>query len=166
MGLPKTIFRLVILVLGLACASIAAAQPVSIATDSALHEEPKADSRVITQLKAGATAEMIGRQAAWVNLKTPSGTGWVLSFNVRFGSGGGQAGSAGAGLGSLFTRSKPATTATIGIRGLEAEDVNNATFSQPQLNLLDKYAVSKSAAESAARANGLEAVRVDYFTAQ
>ena len=165
MGLPKTIFRLVMLVLGLACASIAAAQPVSIATDSALHEEPKTESRVVTQLKSGATGEMIGRQGAWVNLKTPSGTGWVLSFNVRFGSGGGgQAGSAGGGLGSLFTRSKPATTATIGIRGLEAEDVNNATFSQPQLNLLDKYAVSKSAAESAARASGLEAVRVEYFT--
>jgi hypothetical protein len=150
----------------LACGAVAA-QQVSIGTDSALHEEPRPDARVISQLKAGANAEVIGKQGAWMNLKTAAGTGWVMSFNVRFASeatapsGGGTA----SALNRLVApRQKPATTATIGIRGLEAEDLKAASFDSQQMGLLDKFATSRQEAESAARASGLSAVRVDYLS--
>lgn len=162
---PKSFIR-VLFWAGLVAWGAAAAQPVSIGTDSALHEEPRADARVISQLKAGATGEIIGKQGVWVNLKTPAATGWVMSFNVRFASeasapsGGGTAGA----LNRLVTpRQRPATTATIGIRGLEAEDLKAASFDSQQINLLEKFATTRQDAESAARASGLSPVRVDYL---
>lgn len=143
----------------------AGAQQVSIGTDAALHEEPRPDARVISQLKAGVTGEVIGKQGVWVNLKTAAGTGWVMSFNVRFASeatapsGGGTA----SAFNRLVSRPKPATTATIGIRGLEAEDLKAASFDSQQMGLLEKFAASRQDAERAARASGLSAVRVDYL---
>lgn len=144
---------------------LAAAQSVTIGNESALHEEPKADSRVITRLKSGVAGEMLGRQGAWVNLHTPAGSGWVLSFNVRFApQGQAQGGNGLAAIGrAISPRQKPATTATIGIRGLEAEDLKSASFDGQQVGLLDQYAASPQAAEDAARAAGLEPVRLDYL---
>jgi len=163
---PKSIAR-VLLWAWLLAWGAAVAQQVSIGTDAALHEEPRADARVMSQLKAGVTGEVIGKQGVWVNLKTPAGTGWVMSFNVRFASeanapsGGGGTASA---LNRLISpRQKPATTATIGIRGLEAEDLKAASFDSQQMTLLEKFATSRQDAESAARASGLNAVRVDYL---
>ena len=45
----------------------------------------------------------------------------------------------------------------------DAEDIRRASVDPQQLNLLDSYAVSKRDAEDAARASGLDAVRVEYF---
>ena len=162
---PKSLVRVLLWAWLFACGS-AAAQQVLIGTDAALHEEPRPDARVITQLKAGVPGEVIGKQGVWVNLKTASGTGWVMSFNVRFAS---EAGApSGGGTASALSRlvsprQKPATTATIGIRGLEAEDLKAASFDSQQMSLLEKFATSRQDAESAARASGLNAVRVDYL---
>ena len=141
----------------------AAAESVTIGRDSPLLESPAAGAAVVAQLPQGTAAELIGRQGAWVNVKAAAGTGWVMSFNVRFGSAqSGSAPSGGSGLGQLFAP-KRTTTATIGIRGLEAEDLKSARVDVQQLRLLDQYAAGRAEAEEAARASGLGAVKVDYF---
>jgi hypothetical protein len=160
-------FRLLFAALLLAGAS-AAAQQVTLERDSALYAEPRLDAPQVTQLKLGATGEVIGKQGAWLNLKTTGGSGWLFSFNVRFQSQQAAAGDTGAGstAGRLFgSRRNVSVTSTIGIRGIEEEDLKQASFNAEQMKLLDGYVATKEAAELGARASGLAPVSVDYMDA-
>lgn len=154
----------------LLAAAPAAAQQVTVERDTALYSEPRLDSAPVAQLKQGATGEVVARQGAWLNLKTPDASGWLFSFNVRFQSTGESAGgSSGAGsvLGRLFgPRRTVSVTSTIGIRGLEEEDLKQAALDPEQLKQLDGYAASKEAAEERARGAGLESAGVDYLDAR
>lgn len=167
-SLQKRLFRDLCVLLALACAwgVAAAAESVVIDRDSPLLATPASDAAVVAQLKQGTAGEFIARKGAWINLKTAAGTGWVMSFNVRFGGGQaatGGSGSGGGGLPSFLGGRKPATTATIGIRGLEAEDLKGARMDAQQLQMLDSFAASKRQAEEAAQATGLNPSRLDYF---
>ncbi|MGH8662081.1 MAG: SH3 domain-containing protein [Burkholderiales bacterium] len=159
----------VTLVVALAAAVPAAAQQVTLERDSPLYAEPRLDSSQMTQLKLGATGEVIGKQGAWLNLKTPAGSGWLFSFNVRFPSQQAGTGDSGAGsaAGRLFgPRRSVSVTSTIGIRGIEEEDLRQASFSADQIKLLDRYVVTKEAAERGARASGLAPASIDYMDAK
>jgi hypothetical protein len=160
-------FRMMLAAVFLAAAP-AAAQQVTLERDSPLYAEPRLDASQVTQLKFGATGEVIGKQGAWLNLKTPGGSGWLFSFNVRFQSQ--QAGSGDAGTGSaagrLFgPRRSASVTSTIGIRGIEEEDLKQASFNADQMKLLDGYVATKQVAERGARATGLAPVSVEYMDA-
>jgi hypothetical protein len=146
-----------LLVLG--CGQAAAQQQQAVLErDAQLLAEPRNGAAVVATLKQGASGEVIARKGAWVNLKTPAGTGWLFSFNVRFQEAGAPAARAPA----APARRGP-VTATIGIRGLDAEDMRGARFDAAQMGLLDQYATSKQDSEKAARASGLTPARVDYF---
>src|SRR5262245_36218770 len=62
----------------------AAAQQGTLERDSPLYAEPRLDAPQAAQLKQGASGEVVGKQGGWINLKTPTATGWLFSFNVRF----------------------------------------------------------------------------------
>lgn len=146
----------------------AAAQKVTLERDSPLYGEPRLEAAQVAQLQQGAIGEVVSKQGAWLNLKTPAGSGWLFSFNVRFQSEGAE-GSSGTGsaLGRLFgPRRSVSVTSTIGVRGLEEEDLKQATFDAEQMKLLDNYAASKEAAEKRARAAGLSRVNLDYLDAK
>lgn len=144
--------------------SPAAAQQVTLERDSPLYAEPRLDAGQTAQLKQGATGEVIGKQAGWLNLKTTAGTGWLYSFNVRFPS---QKAGEGAATGPVFgPRRNVSVTSTIGIRGLEEEDLRQARFDAGQMQLLDGYVASRQAAEDAARAAGLAPAKVEYLDAK
>jgi hypothetical protein len=150
-------------------AAPAAAQQVTLERDSPLYAEPRLDASQVTQLKLGATGEVIGKQGAWLNLKTPAGNGWLFSFNVRFQSQQAVSGDSGAGsaAGRLFgPRRSVNVTSTIGIRGIEEEDLKRASFNADQMKLLDDYVATKPAAERGARATGLAPVSVEYMDAK
>jgi len=147
-------------------AAPAAAQQVTLERDSPLYAEPRLDASQVTQLKLGATGEVVGKQGVWLNLKTAGGSGWLFSFNVRFQSQ--QAGSGDSGTGStagrLFSpRRTVAVTSSIGIRGIEEEDLRQATFNAAQMKLLDGYVATRQAAERGARASGLAPEQVDFM---
>jgi hypothetical protein len=143
----------------------AAAQKVTVEQNSPLYSEPRMESSQVAQLQQGATGEVIGKQGVWLNLKTGAGTGWLFSFSVRFESQGAESSSGGSSLGRVFAprRSSPTVTSTIGIRGIEEEDLKGATFDAEQMKLLDSYAASKEAAEKGARGVGLSHTNVDYL---
>lgn len=153
------VLRICIMFFGLSLACFAAAaEQVVVEKDSPLYESPQTSAKVVAQVKRGMTGESIAQKGQWVNVKTAAGTGWLFTFNVRFIT----PGSAPAAKAPIFApRSK--VTATIGIRGLEAEDLKNASVDPQQLNLLDSYVASKQDAETAARASGLAPARVDYL---
>lgn len=147
----------------------AAAQQVTLERDSALYAEPRLDAPQVTKLKLGATGEVIGKQGAWLNLKTPAGTGWLFSFNVRFQSQRAGAGDTGASTaaGRVFgPRRNVSVTSTIGIRGIDEEDLKGASFNAGQMKLLEGYAATKESAEQKARASGLAPVGVEYLDAK
>jgi hypothetical protein len=146
-----------------------AAQKVTLERDSTLYGEPRLESTQVAQLRQGATGEVIAKQGAWLNLKTAAGTGWLFSFNVRFQSDSAEGSSSGSGsaLGRVFgPRQRVSVTSTIGVRGIEEEDLKQATFDAEQIKLLDKYAATKEAAEKGALGAGLSRVSVDYLDAK
>lgn len=152
----------------LVAAAPAVAQQVTLERDSPLYSEPRLESAPVAQLKQGSTGDVVGKQGGWLNLKTPAGSGWLFSFNVRFPAQKAEGGDAGSGaLGQVFgPRRGVSVTSAIGIRGLDEEDLKQASFSAGQMKLLDDYAVSKQAAEQGARAAGLAPVKVDYLDAR
>ena len=161
LGAAFSLFALLFIASESAIAAQAAASQMTIGTNSALLAEPRADATVVAQLKQGMTAEQIGKQGMFLNVKTSAGTGWVYSFNVRFPSTGAASGGGAGGGPNLSGRVNVA--ATIGIRGLSAEDLRRTSTDAEQLRLLESYAANTQDAEAAAAASGLAAVRVDYF---
>jgi len=150
-------------------AAFASAEPVTVERDSVARAEPRTDSAVVANFARGVSGEALARQGAWVQVKTATATGWLYSFNVRFGAPAGSAGEgAGAGsvLGRVFApRQKVNVTATIGIRGLDEEDLKQAQYDGGQLQALDGFAASREQAEAHAGGAGLSATRVEYLAA-
>jgi hypothetical protein len=161
-----SIHRLFLAALALAVTGAAAAQQVTLERDSPLYSEPRLESAPVVQLKQGATGDVLGKQGGWLNLKTPAGTGWLFTFNVRFPSQKADSGDTGSGaaLGRVFgPRRSSSVTSSIGIRGLDEEDLRQAAFDARQMKQLGEYAATKEAAEQGARGAGLAPVKVDYL---
>jgi hypothetical protein len=162
---PLLCSLLAALAAGLLAAGPAAAQKVTVEQNTPLYSEPRMESSQVAQLQQGTAGEVIGKQGVWLNLKTAAGTGWLFSFSVRFESQSAE-GSSGTGsaLGRVFApRRGPSVTSTIGVRGIEEEDLKGATFDAQQMKLLDSYVTSKEAAEKSARSAGLSGRSVDYL---
>lgn len=144
----------------------ALAEPVTVERDSVLRTEPRTDAGVAGSLAKGATGDAVARQGAWVQVKSGAVTGWLYSFNVRFGAvtaGSGDSG-AGSALGRVFgPRQRVNVTATIGIRGLEEEDLKQAHFDEGQMRQLEGYAATREQAAAQAGESGLSASQVEYL---
>ena len=160
----RTTWRL-LLSLALAAAGTAAAQQVTLERDSPLYSEPRLESAPVAQLKQGATGDVLGKQGGWLNLKTQAGTGWLFTFNVRFPSQKADTADPGSGaaLGRVFGPRRSSVTSSIGIRGLDEEELRQAAFDAGQMKLLGGYATTKEAAEQGARGAGLAPAKVDYL---
>jgi hypothetical protein len=149
--------RWFVLFLAAGIAGTAGAEPVTVERESVLRVEPRNDAGVVGNLAQGAAGDAVARQGAWVQVKSGTVTGWLYSFNVRFGAVTAGAGGSGAGsaLGRVFgPRQRVNVTATIGIRGLDEEDLKQARLDAGQLQELDGFAASLEQAE--AHANQVE----------
>lgn len=150
----------------LGVAAMAAAEPVTVERDSVVRAEPRTDAAVVTHLTRGATGDAVARKGAWVQVKVGEQIGWLYSFNVRFGAvGAGEGSGGGSVLGRLFgSRQQVNVTATIGIRGLDEEDLQQARFDSGQMQALDNFAADRDQAQAHAGGAGLSATRVDYLS--
>lgn len=146
-------------------AAAALAEPVTVERDSVLRTEPRTDAGVVGNLAKGVTGDAVARQGAWVQIKSGAVTGWLYSFNVRFGAvNSGSGAGAGSALGRVFgPRQQVNVTATIGIRGLDEEDLKQAHFDEGQMRQLDGYAASREQAAAQAGKSGLSATQVEYL---
>ena len=151
------------------CAGGAAAEPVKFTKDAPLRSEARFNAALVAQIKKDTVGDATAKQGPWLNIKTPEASGWALTTDVSFGSGGTAASSGGAPLGGLFGsgRQQANATVTIGIRGFDKETIGNAlgeggAVSTAQLALLDGYAVSKDDGQSFAGAKGLSATSISY----
>ena len=124
-----------VLPIALLTSGFAFAQQVTMLKTSAMYSEPNPASSKVADIREGTAVEVLGRQGAFANVKSAGATGWVFAFNVNFGS-------SGAAGGSVAARKPPGNT-TIGIRGLDKEDMKNAQFDSKQLDALDAFADDK-----------------------
>ncbi len=111
-----------------------------------LRQAPDASSTSLATLAAQSpVTRMPARQGAWIQVKTNTGkTGWIHMFDASASTAPSAAANATADslrgftnflTGGSATRSVSNSTATAGIRGLDAEDIANA---QPNLAALSK----------------------------
>lgn len=158
----------------LACCLLAA--PAQAQQDAAvikrateLRQGPAESSASLGALAADtAVTRTSERKGSWVKVRTAQGsTGWVHMFDV-----GAQAGTAAAGsntatsglrsLGGLFGGGSSTTaTATVGIRGLSAEDIANAQPNPAAVQQAEKLRVSADQAQRFASAAALRKQNVE-----
>jgi hypothetical protein len=126
-----------------------------------LYSEPASTSKVTASVAKGASVEILGKQAGWLRVRAGSQSGWIRLLSVRAGAGG--LGGAGVGdvVGAATTRSDPTrVVAVAGLRGLDDEDLKQATFNAEELARMEALTVSVAQARSFASQSGLAAVNV------
>ena len=136
------------------------AEPVVVERDSALFSEPRADAHVNANVKQGTSGNSYSKRGAWIAVKTSAGSGWMPSFNLRYvGTGAAAATADTSFLDQLMNRAT--ITPTIGVRGLDKEDLKDAQFNARQMTLLEQNRASEAQARAAASAAGLRAQKLD-----
>ena len=134
-----------------------------------LKDRGASDARTVANLAEGAAVKVLERGGSgWTRIDAGGQQGWVRVFHLRFPAVAQAAESSGSGLGTLTSalglgrdRSKGATVATTGVRGLSPEELKNAAPDAAALAKAQSYRADKPAAEGFAREGRLSAVNVD-----
>lgn len=161
--------------------SLAFAETATIISDSPLYQRPSIQSGIILQLIAGTPVDSVGRSGGWKQINLDSGeSGWVRSYQVRAGiisvdndaeaeQGGFFSGLAALSrkASGLFTRSSTGytlpRTATIGVRGLSEEEINQAQADFKQLEKLERYRSNRKTSQKFAREGQLKAIKLAHL---
>ncbi len=132
-----------------------------------LKERAAADARTVAPLPEGASLKVLERAGGWTRVEAEGRQGWVRVFHLRFPvtaqagtESGGVLGNVTSALGFGRERTKGATVATTGIRGLSPEDLRNASPDTAALARLQSYRADKASAERFAREGRLAVVSV------
>jgi hypothetical protein len=128
-----------------------------------LRAQPVAGAAIAGKVPAGQKFEIVGEEKAWVRVQAGPVSGWTLLFYVMKGEPGQgvNAGRTASELWNLGTdRSKGQITSTIGIRGIDEEQLKAAHFNGEELKRLESQLVAKDAGDAFAREGGLEARKV------
>ena len=163
-------YRLAGLLFTLLAAGAAFAQEAAFTNRATeLKDRGAADARTVANLSDGAQVKVLERGGGgWTRIESGGQQGWVRVFHLRFPAVAQAGGDSGGGLGNLTSalgfgrdRSKGATVATTGIRGLSPEDLKNASPDNAALAKLQSYRADNAAAERFARDGKLAEVSVD-----
>lgn len=152
-------------VLALAALPAAAQEFGFMVRQTEVKAEPFADAAAAGTLPERAKVQIVKRQGAWMQVKGDGAAGWVRMLAVRTESG--SAGGAGSsGLASIFSFGRGGSSGTAvatGVRGLDKEQIRNATPNPNELARMKSYAASRADAERfGASAPRLASQRVDY----
>lgn len=151
-------------------AAPALAQDAVIKRATELRESPAESSASLGALPADSAVARTGeRKGSWVKVRTTQGTaGWVHMFDVGAQSGTAPAGANSAtsglrSLGGLFGGGGSTTTATatVGIRGLSAEDIANAQPNAAAVQQAEKLRVNADQARQFAQSASLRPQAVE-----
>lgn len=146
-------------------ASALRAEPIIFERESALRAEPSLGASTVATVRKGTRGESLAKSGIWVHVKTPEASGWVFTFNIRFGERSAASGGDLSAAGRLVSRPSPGVVATIGIRGLSEEDLQKAAFDGEQMRRLDAFAATTDASARRARESGLTSASVEYLEA-
>lgn len=141
------------------------------ATD--LRERAAPDAPVLASLAENTELKVLARAGGWTRVEANGRSGWVRVFHLRFpATTDTSAASTGRGLASGLTsalgfgreRSRSATIATTGIRGLSPEELKNANPDPEALRRMESFRADQGSAERFAREGKLRAVDIAYDT--
>jgi len=131
-----------------------------------LRAEPVAGASVVATLAKGEKFEITGEEKAWVQVKAGSRSGWTLLFYVMKGEPP-QGVSAGRTMSELWNlgtdRDKGQITSTIGVRGIDEEQLRAAHFDAEELRRLESLGLPKEAGDAFAKEGALAARQVNYL---
>ncbi len=136
--------------------------------------QPFIDAAKSGPLTANQPVTIIERRGAWASVESGSQKGWVRLLNLRLEPGVARPGAAGArpASGATPNFSNPASllrtgssgrTVTTGVKGMDEEDIRNASPDYAELELLGTLAVNADDARAAALKANLKENTVAYL---
>jgi len=141
------------------------AEPAVVIRATELKKEPATDAPTVAELAENAAVDAGERKGGWTRVKTPGGSeGWIKMLLLRYG-GPGTAKAGDTGLSQMFNVARTGTsgtTVTTGVRGLDAEQINNAQPNAAELGRMAGFAATKEASSGFAKRAKLQARQVDY----
>ncbi|MDD5057344.1 MAG: SH3 domain-containing protein [Sideroxydans sp.] len=148
----------------LLCAPAAgAAESGTLTKNDELKAEPFRDAKTLKVLAAGDKISIVSKEGGWYKIKAGKSSGWMRMLSVRKGD----AKKASAATGLLALSSGRAATgkvvATTGVRGLNEEELQAASFNAQELQLAESYSVSKADSKKFAAKGKLVARPFDYL---
>lgn len=130
--------------------------------------QPFIDAAKSGPITANQPATILERRGAWANVEVGGKTGWVRVLNLRLEPGAARPGGArpqgasGNPL-SLLQTGSSGRTVTTGVKGMDEEDIRNATPDYVELELLGTLAETSDAARANALKSNLKENAVDYL---
>jgi len=133
-----------------------------------LKDKGATDAKTLATLPENTAVKVLQRAGGWTKVEGGGQSGWVRAFHLRFPSTVETSSSSGGLLGGLTGglfggKQKQATTATVGIRGLSAEDFKNANPDAAALQRMQGYRVDKGSADRFAAEAKLATVSINYL---
>jgi hypothetical protein len=138
-----------------------------------LMAQPFIDAAKTSAVTPNQPVTIIERRGAWANVESNGKTGWVRLLNVRLeprpgGTASGQASGSPPALSlnnpaSLLRTGSSGKTVTTGVKGMDEEDIRNATPNLAELAVLDSLEVDAADARANAQKSSLKESSVDYL---
>lgn len=151
----KALRRLAAGLLLVAPGALLAADPATLSRADSLRATPFADGKVVVPLASGARVDILKRQGGWYQVKSGTKTGWVRMLSVRratVAAGSNIKGLANVASGRAGTGTVSTTT---GVRGLDAQELATAEFSEEQVAKAETYRSNAATATAFAKAGKL-----------
>lgn len=126
-----------------------------------LKAKPFVDAATAAKVTANQQVNVISRQGGWVQVQVDGKTGWLRMLNLRMASTGPAKSSSQQA--SLLRTGSSGKTVTTGIKGVNEEDIKNASMNYAELQVLGTLAVQPAEATSNAKASGLKESQVAYL---
>lgn len=134
--------------------------------DINLLDAPNDDAKVIESLAADSAITVEQRQGSWTKVATLENTGWVPTLTIRIKSITKQAdlkAAAGEMKEKFNGDDKTEVVATMGIRGIDEENLKQAKFNKKQLALLESYHTNEQQLIAFSQAGNLRPKKLAYF---
>lgn len=141
-----------------------AGDPATLTRAETLREKPFADARALAPLTAGSKVEILAREGGWYRITAGSKTGWVRMLGVRRSAAATTTARGIAGVASGRTGSG-AIVSTTGIRGLDGQALQGATFDEARIAAAERLRVSRADADAWAAKEGLVVRDVPHLPA-
>jgi hypothetical protein len=134
--------------------------------DIKLLDKPSYEGKVIANLAADAEITVEQRQGSWTKVATAEDTGWVPTLTIRIKSVTSREDFKAAAVevsGKIEDEANTQVVATMGIRGLDEEELKQAKFNKKQLVLLESYYANKKQLAAFSQAGELKSKQIAYI---
>ncbi|MET1079090.1 MAG: SH3 domain-containing protein [Pseudomonas sp.] len=160
----RTLLALALLVGAAPVFGLQAAEQSAITLQAtALRETASANGNSLAQVEAQTRVTILQRQGGWYRVRTATGQqGWLTLLSVRFDKHVAAKSSDLGGLLSNSTEVAPAGEVATGVRGISDEELAEAANASPELQSMDRQAVSAGDAKAFARDGELSSQNIDY----